>query len=95
MRITGLKKKSVDDIKQEIRPWVVDTSNIHSWDTKYHNTLPLHWTTKALLGKVLLDIKEERAKSLLEMDELNDKFKFLIIDTTNQCYEADDHATTI
>ena len=95
MQITGLKKKSVDDIKQEIRPWVVDTSNIHSWDTKYHNTLPLHWTTKALLSRVLLDIKEERAKSLLEMDELNDKFKFLIIDTTNKYYEADGHATTI
>lgn len=40
--------------------------------------MTIHWTTKSLLGKFLLDTKEERNEILLQMDELNDKTKFLI-----------------
>ena len=42
----------------------------------------MHKTTKALLGKVLLDTKMERNELLFQLDEINDKLNFLIKATT-------------
>ena len=47
-----------------------------------YKTLSLHRTTKALLGKVLLDTKMERNELLFQLDEINDKLDFLIKATT-------------
>ena len=50
--------------------------------------MAFHWDIKSLLGKIILYMKEEWNVLLLQMDELNNKIKFLIWETIGKDYEA-------
>ena len=56
---------NIEVFSKDMIPWVENTSNTHTIYTRYYMTQTLRWTTKYLLGKMMLDTNEERNKILL------------------------------
>ena len=70
-------------------PYVVDTGNTCTKDTKYYRTLALYWTMKSLLNKVLLYTKNRRNELLLKLGEVKNKLNFLLGEITSKDYVAE------